>query len=143
MSKERVHVSYDFAKPVDAVFDYLAEHENLAVVFGVKIRRVKDGSDGNRNGVGSVRELKMGPGLPPFEETTTVFQPHSLIEYEITKGSPLKAHHGAMVFSERPGGGSHLDYTIKFDMPLGLANVVGRVLKGKIVKGLATVDASA
>ncbi len=80
-----------------AIFDYLAEHENLAEVFGAKVTRLRDGEDGERNGVGSVRELQIGP-LPPFEETVTEFVPNERIVYRITKGSPLRGHVGVMTF---------------------------------------------
>ena len=33
-----VHVEHDFAKPPERIFAHLAEHENLADVFGVKVR---------------------------------------------------------------------------------------------------------
>ena len=46
-----------------------------------RITRLRDGTDGHRNGVGSVRELKVGP-TPPFEETVTEFVPNELIAYE-------------------------------------------------------------
>jgi hypothetical protein len=34
---QTVHVTQDFPRPVEQVFAYLAEHENLAPVFGAKI----------------------------------------------------------------------------------------------------------
>lgn len=141
MAKERVHVSYDFTSPVEAVFHHLSEHENLGPIFGAKIQRVCDGNDGARNGAGSCRRMKLGP-LPWFEETTTKVIPNKIIEYMITKGNPLlKGHHGAMVFTERPGGGTHLDYTIKFDTVVpGLAGPVAAGLKRSIIKGFGDVD---
>ena len=72
MRAHHVHIEHEFAKPPERVFAYLAEHENLAEVFGAKITRLRDGEDGERNGVGSVRELQIGP-MPPFEETVTEF----------------------------------------------------------------------
>ena len=59
-----VHIEHRFAKAPARIFDHLAEHENLAEVFDAKITRLRDGQDGERNGVGSVRELRIGP-LPP------------------------------------------------------------------------------
>ena len=140
---QRVIVDYDFQVPVERSFAYLAEHENLADVFGAKIRRLKDGDDGNRNGVGSVRELRIGPG-PPFEETVTEVVPNELIRYEITKGSPLKGHRGEMRFTPNPDGGSHLHYEISFAGKLpGIAPIVAAGLKRNIPKGLSKVDSAA
>ncbi len=138
----RVVVDRDFSAPPGRVFGYMAEHENLAAVFGAKIRRLRDGSDGQRNGVGSVRELRIGP-LPPFEETVTEFLPDELIRYRITKGSPLRGHEGVMRFSPS-GAGTHLHYEITFGAVVpGLDRVIAAGLQRNIAKGLARVDAAA
>lgn len=132
---QRVHVVHTFTSDPATVFEKLSEHENLGPVFGAKIVRVNDG-DTSRNGVGSTRSLKIGP-LPAFHETTTVSEPHTLIEYKITKGSPLKGHWGRQVLTPSADGGTVLDYTIGFDMPVpGAAGVVGKVLTKNISKGL-------
>ena len=132
---QRVQVTHTFTSDPATVFDKLAEHENLGPVFGAKIKRINDG-DTSRNGVGSTRSLKIGP-LPAFQETTTVAEPHSLIEYKITQGSPLKGHWGKQQLSPTADGGTRLDYTIGFDAAVpGMAAVVAKVLTGAISKGL-------
>lgn len=142
MRSHNLHVTSDFAKPVEAVFAYLSEHENLGDLLGAKIDRVRDG-DTARNGVGSVRRLKVGP-LPPFEETVTEFDPPRRIEYRITKGSPLRDHVGVMEFSPLPGGGSHLDYRIRLASPIpGVALAVKTTLTRSISESLAQLDARA
>src|SRR5436305_15229598 len=109
---QTVHVIQDFPQ-VEQVFEYLAEHENLAPVFGVKIRRLSDGTDGSRNGPGSAREMRLGP-MPPFVETTVEVVPNELIRYRITKGGILKDHEGVLRVTSR-GDGSHLAWTITFN----------------------------
>jgi hypothetical protein len=134
-SPQRVHVVHNFTSDPATVFAKLSEHENLGPVFGAKIRRVRDG-DTSRNGAGSTRSLKIGP-LPAFHETTTVSEPNSLIEYKITKGSPIKGHWGRQILTPLPDGGTQLDYTIGFDAPLpGMAAVIGTVLQKNIAKGI-------
>lgn len=134
----RVHLTHVFTSSPDLVFDALAEHENLGPVFGAKITRVKDG-DTTRNGVGSTRSLKIGP-LPAFQETTTVADRPTLIEYKITKGSPLKGHWGRQVLTPTADGGTRLDYSIGFDAVVpGLAPVVAKILTLAIGKGLGTL----
>jgi uncharacterized protein YndB with AHSA1/START domain len=138
---QRVVVDHDFSAPVERVFGHLAEHENLASVFGAKIRRLNDGTDGNRNGVGSVRELKIGPA-PPFEETVTEFVPGELIRYRITKGSPLRDHEGVLTFTPN-GAGTHLHYEISFGSKLpGVDRLVAASLRRSIPKGLRQVDSA-
>lgn len=135
MGEHWVHVEHDFETPVGEVFDYLAEHEHLAAVFGANVKRLNDG-DTERNGIGSRRQLRIGP-LPPFEETVVRYEPNSLIEYKITKGSPLRGHVGIMKFSERPGGGTHLDYRIRIASPIpGVGTIVSTMLGRNVPRGL-------
>ncbi|MEO6472228.1 MAG: SRPBCC family protein [Aeromicrobium sp.] len=138
MSKtHRVHVTHDFASDPATVFAKLSEHENLGAIFPAKISRVCDGTDGTRNGVGSTRSLKP-LGLPPaFNETVTKSEPNTLIEYKISKGSPLRNHIGVQRLTPNADGGTHLDYTIEFDAPVpGLAATVAASLQKVIAKGL-------
>lgn len=142
MSKtQRVHVTHDFAADPATIFDRLSEHENLGAVFASKITRVCDGTDGSRNGVGSTRSLKP-LGLPPaFHETVTKSEPNSLIEYKISKGSPIRNHVGTQRLTPNADGGTHLDYTIDFDSPVpGLAAVIKAALQKVIAKGLPKLD---
>ena len=125
---QRIHITHEFKSDPQTVFDKLAEHENLGPVFGANVTRVRDGAT-SRNGVGW--------SLPAFEETTTSAQPNTLIEYKITKGSPLKGHWGRQELTPTAGGGTRLDYTIGFDSAIpGLATLVGKVLGSAINKGL-------
>lgn len=132
----RVHVTHVFSSDPATVYAALGEHENLGVIFApAKITRVKDGA-ASRNGVGSVRRLKIGP-LPAFEETVTAAEEPSLIEYEISKGGPLKGHWAVQRLTPTGDGGTRLDYRIGFDAPVpGLAKVVGVALTKQIAGGL-------
>jgi uncharacterized protein YndB with AHSA1/START domain len=137
-----VHIEHHFGKPPEAIFAYLAEHENLAEVFGAKVERVRDGDDGHRNGVGSVRQLTIAP-LPSFEETVTEFVVPSRIVYRITKGSPLRGHVGTMTFAPASGGTDFV-YDIRLASPIpGLAAVVRLSLTRTINASLANVERGA
>jgi uncharacterized protein YndB with AHSA1/START domain len=141
MADERAFVRFveRFSAPRERVFAYLAEHENLATLFGTRVERVRDG-ERERNGVGSRRRLSFG-GLLPFEETVTSFAPGERIVYRITKGTPIREHEGVMAFAPSEGGGTRLDYTIRFGSPLpGLAALVARMLRGNIARGLRKLD---
>ena len=143
MSFQKIDVQHEFRIPVGRVFAYLSEHENLGVLFGLKVERVRDG-DSARNGVGSVRKLSLA-GIAPFEETVTAFVPDELIVYRVTKGSPIKNHEGRMEVSSRESGAaSHLRYRIEFEGKIpGLGPVVERSLTRSITKGLRKVDQQA
>jgi hypothetical protein len=137
---QRLVFDRDYRLAPARVFAYLSEHENLSAVFGCKVRRLRDGSDGHRNGVDSARELRIGP-LPPFVETVVEFVPDELVRYRITKGSPLRDHEGILRFSEREGGGTHLHYEIAFRAVVpGLDAIIGPGLRRNVSRGLARVD---
>lgn len=142
MRAHHVHIEHDFAKPPERIFAHLAEHENLAEVFGAKVTRLCDGDGGERNGVGSVRQLQIGP-MPPFEETVTEFVAPRRIVYRITKGGPLRGHVGIMTFAPTPGG-TRFVYDIRIASPIpGLAPLVTASLTRSISKSLASVEAAA
>lgn len=135
MGFRHIEIIKDFNAPVERVFAFLGEHENLGIIFApAQIRRISDGQ-GARNGVGSAREMKILVG-PSFVETVTAYKENELIEYRITRGSPLKNHCGVMRFSAIPGG-TRLHYTIEFagKFPL-VAELVKPVLEQGIRKGL-------
>ena len=108
-----VHETYDFDVPVERLYECFSVHENLSSLFGIDVKRIKEG-DTEPNGVGSVRKLSV-KGMMPFEETVTEAIPNERIEYRVTKGTPLRNHLGVQVFSSTGDGRSHLDYTITFD----------------------------
>lgn len=138
---QRLTFHKDSDLPPEQVFPYFAEHENLGPMFGAKITRLSDGDDGSRNGVGSCRRLQVGPA-PAFEETITACEPDELIEYRITKGSPLKNHLGELRFTP-VGGGTHLEWRISFSTAVpGLDRLLAEVLKRRISQGLAQADPS-
>ena len=135
---QRIEIDQDFTKPVERVFAYLAEHENLGPLFGAKVTRVRDG-DASRNGVGSVRSLRVAV-LPPFEETVTEVRENEFIGYRITKGSPLRGHHGELHFTPQ-GTGTHLRYVIEFGAVVpGLDRVVRLGLERSLRASLPKVD---
>lgn len=131
-----VHVQHRYSSDPAAVFEALSEHENLSRVFApAKVRRLRDG-DTSRNGVGSVRRLKIGP-VASFQETVTASEPNERIEYKITKGTPLRNHLGVQRLSPSGDGGTLLDYTINFDGPApGMGWVVAKLLTRSLRKGL-------
>ena len=133
---QRVHVTHTYRSDPASVFEALSEHENLGRVMGCKVTRVRDG-DSSRNGVGSTRQLKIGP-LPKIEETVTTAEPNTLIEYRISKGgNPLSGHWGVERLTPTSDGGTALDYRIGFDAPVpGMAAIVGKVIQAQLTRGL-------
>lgn len=137
MAQQRIEIVKEYPFPVSRLFGYLAEHENLEAIFGLpKIKRISDGRYA-RNGEGSAREMRILAG-PSFVETVTAYKENELIEYRITRGSPLKNHVGVMRFSATASGGAHLHYTVMFEGRLPLIGPLVRLGLERIMRrGLA------
>lgn len=130
----RIEIRYTSGLSLPALFETLADHNNLGKVFGAPVRRIRDGQD-SPNGVGSVRRIGAGPVV--IEETVTALAQDESIDYRITRGGfPLKNHSGHIQFAQAPGGG-RVEWTIEFDSALPLAgSIAGFALKQAISRGL-------
>jgi len=131
MGQQQIQITQLFKAPVDTIFNILTDHEAFGQVINANIKRVVDGQGDNKNGVGSVRRVSTFPA-PAFEETVVVFEPNQLMEYVISKGSPIKNHRGRMEFSDEQGQ-TRLVYTIVYDPKLPFL-FLGSILKKAIEK---------
>jgi hypothetical protein len=139
MPMQKIDIDMEFRRPVGELFAFLSDHEKLGRIFGVDVKRTCDGED-SMNGLGSVRTLSIGP-LPGFDETVTAFQKDKLIEYKISRGSPLKNHKGVMQFCPSGTGGSKLRYTIEFESKIPFFGPIVRAgLEHSIRRGLKTLQ---
>lgn len=133
---QRVHVTQKYSSEPEVVFAKISEHENLAILLPTSVNRVRNG-DSERNGVGSVRRLRVFGFGPAFEETITAVVAPERIEYTITKGSPLRNHSGVITITPDETGGSVLEWVIEFSTPVpGMAAVLQKALTASISKGL-------
>jgi len=133
MAQQNVDVTQDFAKPVPAIFAELADHANLSKVFGIQVKRIRDGLP-DVNGVGSVRRL----GAPLLiEETVVALVPNESIDYEISKnGGPVRKHHGRLQFSSLANGGSRVQWLISFEALPGFGALLRAGLTLVLRRGL-------
>lgn len=137
MQQYQTVLSESIKAPIETVFDRLADHNRMGEWLNADIHRTKDSTATAEgvNGTGSVRTLRI-LGLIDFDETVVKCEkPHS-IEYEITRGSPLKNHHGAITLQQN-GNTTQIDWDIKFDMAIPLAgHVVALLLNFAVGQGL-------
>jgi ribosome-associated toxin RatA of RatAB toxin-antitoxin module len=135
MPVQKIDINMEFRRPVGELFALLSDHEKMGPILGANVKRTRDGKD-LLNGLGSVRTLNIGP-LPSFDETVTAFEKDKLVEYKITRGSPLKNHKGVMQFYPSGSGGSKLHYMIEFESKIPLLGPVVRAgLENSIRRGL-------
>ncbi len=131
MGKQHINITQLFNTPVDMIFNIITDHEAFGHVINTKIKRVVDSKDENKNGLGSVRRVSAFPA-PAFEETVVAFEANQLMEYVVSKGSPIKNHKGRMEFSHEQGK-SRLNYTIDFEPKLPFL-FFGSIIKNAIEK---------
>ncbi|TJY65152.1 SRPBCC family protein [Sinimarinibacterium sp. CAU 1509] len=125
MPSQEVRLRKRVNAPIGSVFEFFADHERFATLFGARCRRIRVGDD-DPNGLHSVRS--MGPGPLAFEETIVEFEPMQRIAYQITRGSPLKNHIGIINFTDE-GNSTLIDYVIRFDGKLpGVGPLIARIL---------------
>jgi hypothetical protein len=133
MPSYRVEVAHESELSAPELFAALADHERLSRVFGVPVRRIRDGA-GDVNGVGSVRAMGVGPLR--LEETVTAVVPDREIEYRITRGGgPVKNHRGRVEVT-KAGAGSRVSWTIEYDSLPGVGRAVELVLRRALGRGL-------
>lgn len=145
MPQLSVRFSEQFNAPRAKVFPYFAQHETFGAMAGGPlmarlrfIRRIKIGVDlKNPDGVGSVRRIAYGPMA--FEETVITSERDRLIEYVISKGSPLKNHKGRIEFHDDKTG-TRVDYVIHFEPKLpGTGSLLQGVLRGMITPAFGRI----
>ena len=133
MGKQHINITQSFNAPVDTIFNIITDHEAFGQVLNSKIKRVVDSKDENKNGIGSTRRVSTFPA-PAFEETVVAFEPNELMEYVVSKGSPIKNHKGRVEFSDEQGK-TRLNYTINFEPKLPFL-FFGPILKNAIEKSI-------
>ncbi len=116
MAKQHIEIRQTFNAPVEKVFPVLTDHETFGDLIGTNFKRVVDSPDEDKNGVGSVRRIRSFP-VPAFEETVVTYVPNELMEYVVSKGSPIKNHFGRMRFTGSQAA-TDLFYTIDFEPKL-------------------------
>lgn len=132
MAKQHIEVVQEFKAPVSIIFSELTDHVKFGQLLKAKITRIADAKGDNPNGLGSVRKISPIP-LADFEETVVSFLPNKLMEYEVSKGSPIKNHIGRMEFSAIDAAdgreSTRVRYTIVFEPKLPVPFLGGLLKK--------------
>ena len=134
----KIEIRQSFPQRIESVFSTLADHESFGKIIGANIARIAVSKSEHENGVGSVRRIVPFP-TGAFEETVTRYEPDALIEYKVTKGSPIKDHVGCLQFSTNAQGETELFYTICFNPKLaipGWGALLSWIIRSPIEKGL-------
>lgn len=108
-----VHMTQEFNAPIEIIFDYLSDHNNFGKLLGANITRIKDASEANPNGLGSVRSIKLG--IEILQETIVTFDAPRVIEYKISNNVPVNYHLGRLEFTSLDDHKTLLNYSIELE----------------------------
>lgn len=129
-----------FVAAPERVFDVLTDHVGFGRALGEDIRLERAGVPAP-NGLGAVRAIH-ARGLTIREEVVR-WEAARAMDYRVVSGAPFRSHLGEIRFVP-DGGGTRVDYRIRFDWPwyLGGAVVGGmlaRMLERQIAAGIARI----
>ncbi|WP_437570742.1 SRPBCC family protein [Sorangium sp. So ce542] len=128
-----VHVNVYIHAPLERVFDAVADHESfLRSGDGTRTKLIRPGLT-ERNGLGALREVRVGKRIRYVEEITAFERPSSF-DYHILESSQPLRHHGSRLRFTSRGDGTEVDWTSRFEVPLPL---VGDLL-GALARRLFT-----
>lgn len=140
--KQTIKITREFNAPVETIFSLLTDHEAFGRILNTKIKRITDSRGENKNGLGSVRRIHAFPA-PAFEESVITFEANQLMEYMVTKGSPIKNHKGRMEFTDEQGK-TRLTYRVEFEPKLPfffLGFIIKKAIEKPIQVGLKRLSA--
>jgi len=122
---ETIDVGIHIQAPIEQVWDSMAIfHEEQPLAKEVKFLRIlKEGPSGI-NGVGTVREAKIG--MTKFVEEIVAFDPPNYFEYRVRKSTvPMKHDLGCFKF-ESTNGGTDVRWISRFELPWP---VIGKMME--------------
>ena len=111
-----VHLHID--APIDRVFDAVTDHEAfLRTEDGDTRTTVLRPGPADRNGLGCVREVRVGRRVRYVEEITAWERPRCF-EYTIREVSMPMRHLGSRLSFASSGGGTDVVWTARFEIPV-------------------------
>jgi uncharacterized protein YndB with AHSA1/START domain len=131
--RRSIRVERRLAAPPEAVFEIVADHARYSQFDGIRRSELHKAGDPDRNGLGAVRWVWLGPLR--FQEEVTAYEPPSRLDYLITdvKTLPFR-HEGGSIRLEPDGSGTHALWTSVFEIPIPL---LGGALDGLFARQLA------
>jgi hypothetical protein len=124
----RIDLSVHVAAPLPRVFAAVSDHESFLRGGGARTEVVRPGAL-ERNGLGCMREVRVGRRVRFVEEITAWSAPHSF-EYLIRECSLPMRHLGGKLEFTPSHGGTEVAWTSDFEVPLPfVGRLVGRAAK--------------
>jgi hypothetical protein len=126
-----VQVNIHIDAPIGQVFEAVSDHERfLSAADGTRTKLLQGGS-AERNGLGCVREVKVGRRAWYVEEITAWERP-AYFEYTIRKSSMPMRHAGSRLRFTAARGGTDVEWTSRFSIPIPFLGGFLGAMAGKL-----------
>jgi uncharacterized protein YndB with AHSA1/START domain len=103
--------------PIEGVFDVLADHANYDRFGGIRRAELIRPGDKERNGVGALRRVWVGPLV--FDEEITAFERPTRLDYMIVRlNAPYRHEGGSIRLQPSEGGGTNAVWTSTSEIPV-------------------------
>lgn len=113
----KVRVALHIERDIDEVFNRITDHETF-LSQGKEMRtHVVTPGKVERNGLGCIREIRVGKRIRYLEEITGWVRPTSF-EYIIREASIPIRHHGSRLEFSRKATGTEITWTSHYDVPV-------------------------
>jgi Polyketide cyclase / dehydrase and lipid transport len=128
----KVNVQVSVRRSIAEVFALISDHEKfLSGVAETTATIVKAGAS-ERNGLGCIREVRVGERIRYVEEIT-LWQPPYAFEYLISEASMLIRHHGSRLDLVAHEDSTEITWTSRFDIPVPVIGwALGAFLKNRL-----------
>lgn len=113
-----IRVERQLEAPIEGVFEILTDHAAYDRFRGIRYAELLRPGDSERNGVGALRRIKLGP--LDFEEEITAFERPTRMDYVIRKLNVPFEHDGGSIRLEPRDGGTHALWTSTFRIPVAV-----------------------
>ena len=137
--RRSIRVERRLDAPPERVFEIVADHARYDRFDGIRRSELAEPGDPDRNGLGAVRWVWLGPLR--FEEEITAFEPPRRLDYRIREVKTLPfRHEGGSIRLEPDGAGTKAVWTSSFEIPIPLIGAaMDRVFKRQLERGFAHV----
>lgn len=130
---ENVRVVIHIDAPRERVFTAVSDHVAFLTQADTTVTILRPG-DIDRNGLGCVREVRVGRRARYVEEITA-WEPPTFFEYTIRETSLPLRHRGSRIELSAWGGGTDVTWTARFEITVP---IVGGLLGSRVRRRLTT-----
>ena len=137
--RRSIRVERRLDAPPEPVFEIVADHARYDRFDGIRRSELVQPGDPDRNGVGAVRWVWLGPLR--FEEEITAFESPRRLDYLIRHVRTLPfRHEGGSIRLEPDGSGTNAVWTSSFEIPIPVVGAaLDRFFKRQLERGFAHV----